>query len=116
MESSEANHTDTGFDIIGLGKAAKAIPTKVYVETARSLIDAFNSIISPITEATSGIGRYIRQKFDNMVDAEKAIGTYTVQKAIEKAQRKGPLKQPVHLKSFVNSFEEAAKETDPILH
>lgn len=116
MENKETNKTDSSFDIIGLGKTAKAIPAEVYVETTRGLIDTFNKIVAPITETTSGIGRYIRQKFDNMVDSEKAIGAFTIQKAIEKAEKLGEIKQPNHLKSFVNSFEEASKETDPILH
>jgi len=113
---SKSNLSDSSIDIIGLGKTAKAIPTEVYVETTRGLIDTFNKIISPLTETTSGIGRYIRQKFDNMVDTEKAIGAFSVQKAIEKAQKKNDLKEPKHLKSFINSFGEASKETDPILH
>lgn len=116
MENNEGNKVDSGFDIIGLGKVAKAIPAEVYTETTRGLIDNFNKIVSPITETTSGFGRYIRQKFDNMVDVEKAIGAYTVQQAIEKAARKGSLKQPSHIKSFINSFEEASKETDSTLH
>lgn len=116
MENNETDKIDSSFDILGLGKTAKAIPSEVYVETTRGLIDTFNKIISPITETTSGIGRYIRQKFDNMVDVEKAIGAYTVQKAIDKALKQGVLKQPSHLKSFINSFEEASKETDPVLH
>src|SRR3990172_1974339 len=116
MENNETNKTDSSFDIIGLGKTAKAIPPEVYVEATKGLIDTFNKIVAPVTQTTSGIGRYIRQKFDNMVDAEKAIGAYTIQKAIAKAEKRGAIKQPSHLKSFVNSFEEASKETDPVLH
>lgn len=113
---SKLNPSDSSIDIIGLGKTAKAIPTEVYVETTRGLIEAFNKIISPLTETTSDIGRYIRQKFDNMVDIEKAIGAFSVQKAVEKAQKKNGIREPKHLKSFIKSFEEASKETYPILH
>jgi hypothetical protein len=116
MENNESNKTDSSFDIIGLGKTAKAIPSEVYVETTRGLIETFNKIVAPITETTSGIGRYIRQKFDNMVDVEKAIGAYTIQKAIEKAKKQGEINPPFHLKSFITSFEEASKETDSVLH
>jgi len=116
MEVNQTNKTDSSFDIIGLGKTAKAVPSEVYVETARSLIDNFNKIVAPLTETTSGIGRYIRQKFDNMVEVEKVIVAHTIQKAIEKAEKKGRIRQPSHIKSFIHSFEEASKETDPTLH
>jgi hypothetical protein len=116
METSNSNNKSSGFDIVGLGKTAEAVPKEVYVETTRGLINTFNSIVAPITETTSGIGRYIRQKFDNMVEAEKAIAAFTLQKAIEKAQKSGNLVAPKHLKSFINSFEEASKETDLLLH
>ncbi len=116
MENNDSKKTDSSFDIIGFGKTAKAIPKEVYVETSRELISTFSKIVSPITQTTDGIGRYIKQKFDNMVDAEKAIGAYTLQQAIEKASRLGSVEQPKHLKSFINSFEEASKETDPLLH
>jgi hypothetical protein len=115
MDENKSN-TDSGLDIIGLGKVAKAIPQKVYTEATKGLIETFSKVISPITETTSGIGRYIKQKFDNMVDMEKAVGAYTIEKAIEKAREQGELIQPKHLKSFINSFEEASKETDSVLH
>lgn len=116
MEEKESDKTSRSLDLVGLGETAKAIPKEVYVETTKALIDSFNKIVAPITETTSGFGRYIRQKFDNMVDAEKAVGAYTIQKAVEKAQLKGQLNSPKHLKSFVKSFEEASKEMDPTLH
>ncbi|MDR6547224.1 hypothetical protein J2810_003295 [Chryseobacterium rhizosphaerae] len=116
MESNNSQNTNSGFDIIGLGKTAEAIPKEVYVEATKGLINTFNDIISPLTQTTSGIGRYIRQKFDNMVEVEKAIGALTLQNAIEKAKKQGDLRTPKHLKSFINSFEEASKETDDTLH
>lgn len=63
-----------GLDIAGFGKIAKAIPPKVYERSATTLLTAFQQITAPITETTSGLGRYLRQKFDNMVEAEKATG------------------------------------------
>ncbi|MGG5486573.1 DUF4393 domain-containing protein [Flavobacteriaceae bacterium 144Ye] len=116
MKEQENDKKSRSLDLVGLGETAKAIPKEVYVETTKALIDSFNKIVAPITETTSGFGRYIRQKFDNMVDAEKAVGAYTIQKAVEKAQLKGQLNSPKHLKSFVKSFEEASKEVDPTLH
>ena len=110
------NNTNKGIDIVGIGKVAEAIPKEVYVEATRGLIETFNKIVAPITETTSGIGRYIGQKFDNMVDFEKAMGAFTIQNAVIKAQQKGKVQPPKHIKSFINSFEEASRETEPILH
>lgn len=116
MEENNSGKIDKSLDVIGIGKAAQAIPKEVYVEATKGLIETFTKIVSPITEITSGIGRYISQKFDNMVDFEKAMGAFSIQNAIAKAQQTGKVQSPKHLKSFVNSFEEASRETDPILH
>ena len=108
-------------DLTGFGAVAKAIPPEVYTQSANTIIETFNKLTAPITETTSGFGRYIKQKFDNMVDAEKALATYTVQNAIAKAEAKTTksgtlIISTVHQKSFVKSIEEASKETDPTLH
>lgn len=110
-----------GIDIAGFGKVAKAIPAKVYERSAATLLTVFEQLTAPLTETTSGLGRYLRQKFDNMVEAEKAIATYTVEKAVARAQSKvnktgHSLHGPRHPKSFVKAIEEASKETDPLLH
>jgi len=110
-----------GCDLAGFGKIAKAIPKEVYERTAATLLTTFEQLTAPITESTGGLGRYLRQKFDNMVEAEKAIATYTVEKAIRRAQikceRSGrTLQPPPHPKSFVRAIEEASIETDPLLH
>lgn len=117
-----ADKSDTdGLDVAGFGKIAKAIPPKVYERSAAALVTTFQQLVAPLTESTGGFGRYIWQKFDNMVDAEKAIATYTVEKAIARARVKAAeagksLVPPAHPKSFVKSIEEASKETDPLMH
>lgn len=108
-----------GLDLAGFGKIAKAIPDQVYEQTAATVLDTFEKLIAPITETTDGLGRYIRQKFDNMVDVERALGTYTLDNAIQRAASNAGglvLQPPQHTKSFVKSLEEASKETDPLLH
>lgn len=117
--SSESDNE--GFDLAGFGKIAKAIPAKVYEQTAETALGTFEKLIAPITETTGGLGRYIRQKFDNMVDAEKALAIYTIGEAKQRAAIKAKadglvLQSPQHTKSFVKSLEEASKETDPLLH
>ncbi|MCD8401407.1 Abi-alpha family protein [Tenacibaculum finnmarkense] len=113
---NETENKGRSLDLIGLGETAKAIPKEVYTATTNAIISKFSDIVSPITETTSGIGRYIRQKFDNMVEAEKVIAAVTLENAINKAKNQSDLIKPKHLKSFINSFEEASKESDPLLH
>ena len=110
-----------GLDLAGLGKIAKAIPPEVYTQSISAVIETFNKVTAPLTETTDGFGRYIKQKFDNMVEVEKALATYTVKNAIEKAEAKVAISEnsiitPTHIKSFIKSVEEASKETDPTLH
>jgi len=116
-----SNDKNDGLDLVGLGKLAKAIPEEVYTQSTEVITNTFTQLIAPITESTSGLGRYIRQKFDNMVEVEKAIATYSVQNAIAKAEEKATKKgikiiNPVHSKSFIKAIEESSKETDPTLH
>jgi hypothetical protein len=108
-------------DLAGLGKIAKAIPKEVYVQSTAALIDTFTKLTAPITATTEGFGRYLKQKFDNMVEVEKALATYSIEKAIAKAEEKArtrgiSLIAPSHPKSFIKSIEETSKETDPLLH
>lgn len=108
-------------DLVGLGKVAKAIPPEVYTQTSSTVLSTFDRLVAPITETTDGLGRYIKQKFDNMVEVEKAVATYTLENAVIKAQNKAkrlnkPTVAPAHSKSFVKAIEESSKETDPLLH
>jgi hypothetical protein len=110
-----------GLDVAGFGKIANAIPKEVYEQSATTVLTTFERLTAPITETTAGLGRYLRQKFDNMVAIEKAIATYSLEKAVRRAkanaQRSGQtLHPPSHPKSFVKALEEASKETDPLLH
>jgi hypothetical protein len=110
-----------GLDVAGFGKIANAIPKEVYEQSATTLLTTFQQLTAPITETTSGLGRYLRQKFDNMVAIEKAIATYSLEKAVNRAKAKSKqlgqaLHPPSHPKSFVKAIEEASKETDPLLH
>ncbi|MDY6935959.1 MAG: Abi-alpha family protein [Spirochaetota bacterium] len=118
--STDDKNSD-GLDLAGVGKVAKAIPPEVYIHSASSVIEIFKKLTAPITETTSGFGRYIRQKFDNMVEVEKALATNSIQSAIGKAESKcktsgTKIIKPIHEKSFIKSIEEASKETDPTLH
>jgi hypothetical protein len=112
---------DSGFDLAGLGKVANAIPPEVYTRTTESIVATFEKLVAPITETTGGAGRFIRQKFDSMIEIEKALATLATEKAVRaadnraKARRTKP-RRPAHPKSFVRCMEEASKETDACLH
>jgi len=115
------DENNEGLDLAGFGKLAKSIPKEVYYKTAETLLSTFEKLTAPITETTSGLGRYLRQKFDNFVEVEKALATFTIEKAILKAQTKAVtlnccIHAPLHPKSFIKAIEEASKETDPLLH
>ncbi len=110
-----------GLDLAGLGKIAEAIPEEVYIQTSEAVTGTFKKLVAPVTETTAGFGRLIQQKFDNMVEAEKALAVHAVQKAKAKAEAKAReaglnIITPVHPKSFIKSVEEASKETDSLLH
>ncbi len=108
---------DKSLDLIGLGKLAKSIPEAVYLQTTETVCRTFENLIAPITETTSGLGRYIRQKFDNMVEVEKSLLAYALLNAKTKVESNGrKLIVPRNPKSFVRAMEETAKEVDPLLN
>jgi hypothetical protein len=109
---------DKSLDLAGIGKLAKAIPDSVYNQTTKTITTTFEKLIAPITETTSGLGRYIRQKFDTMVDIERALFLYSWQNAINKRAKKNKLSIG-HVpapKTFIKTMEEVSKETDPLLN
>jgi len=108
-------------DLAGIGRIAEAIPDHVYERSIDTICDTFEALIAPLTETTTGWGRILHQKFDNMVKAQKAAACYTIKQAIDKAKRKAEkmktdVRSPIHPKSFIRSIEEASIETDPTLH
>jgi hypothetical protein len=108
---------DKSMDLLGLGKLAKSIPDSVYKQTTDTVCRTFESLIAPITETTSGFGRYIRQKFDNMVQIEKSLLAYSLNNAKLKIENKGRhLQLPANPKSFIKAMDETAKEVDPLLN
>ena len=110
---------DKSLDLTGIGKLAKSIPDSVYNQTIETITTTFEKLIAPITETTSGLGRYIRQKFDNMVGVEKSLFIYSMQNALDKSAKKRlnvghvPIPTP---KTLIKIMEEVSKETDPLLN
>jgi len=111
------NTPDDGLDITGIGKLAKAIPATVYERTTATICSTFEKLVAPLTETTAGFGYYVRQKFENMVAVEKALATYSLEKAFQKAEQNNlPTHSPVHPKSFILAIENASKETNLFMH
>ena len=119
------NMTDSsrneGLDLLGIGKLVKSIPPEVYTRSTKTALAMLEQLASPVTETTAGLGRYVKQKFDNMVDVEKARGSYAVEEAIRRAREKSQItgqimQSPASPKTFVKAIEEASKESDPMLH
>lgn len=111
----------TGWDLVGFGKVAQAIPPEVYKQTAATVSKTFESLVAPLTQTTDGLGRLIRQTFDSWVEVRKALGTYTLQQAVirakARAEKRGKLLlPPSHPKTFLRGLEEASLETDSVLH
>ena len=111
----------TSIDLIGAGKLAEAIPDEVYIRTADVAAETFLKLTAPLTEATAGLGRYLGQKFDNLVAVEKALASFAIEKAVDRAKRRArragvAVHPPVHPKTFVSAIEQVAKETNPDLH
>jgi hypothetical protein len=111
----------SGLDLVGFGKVANAIPPEVYKQSTATVLTTFESLVAPLTQTTDGVGRLIRQTFDNWVEVRKAIGTYTLQQAVIRAKaqaaKQGELPQPPpHAKTFLRALEEGSLETDAVVH
>ncbi len=108
---------EKSLDLIGLGKLAKEIPDEVFTKASDTTWNAFEKLISPITETTSGLGRYIKQIFDNMVEVEQSLLSYSMENARKKMEAKGISECRVsHPKTIVRIMEEVSKETDSLLN
>lgn len=111
----------SGWDLVGAGKVAEAIPPEVYKQSTVTVCKTFESLVAPLTQTTDGLGRLIRQTFDNWVEVRKAIGTYTLQQAVIRAKartekQRGIPQPPSHPKTFIRALEESSLETDSIVH
>lgn len=107
---------ENSLDIIGVGKLAKAIPAKVWVEVVHTACETFREAIAPFTATTSGLARLIDAKFDRLVGAEKLLAADNFKRASEKAtkSRKAHTCTP-QPKIVVAAMEASADETDALL-
>lgn len=107
---------ESSLDITGLGKVAKAIPNKAWVQLVDTACKTFRECISPLTASTSGVGRLIEAKFDRFVEAEKLLAADTMTRATEKAAKsKKAADGTVRPNIVISILEASAAETDPLL-
>ena len=110
-------NNDSSLDLTGIGKLAKAIPDEVYCRTSDTINTSFEKLVSPITEYTSGLGRLIRQKFDNKTAIEQSLLTYALQNAHSKIiTKRVPRKPTPNAKILIKIIDEVSIETDELLH
>jgi hypothetical protein len=107
---------DKSLDLTGMGKLAKAIPASAWNKLVKTTCETFTQLLSPITSATTGLGRLIQAKFDGMVDAQKVLAADAVKKATDKVANTGkkPKGNPKSL-IMIRAIESASNETDPNL-
>lgn len=108
---------ETSLDVAGLGKLAKAIPAKAWMQIVDTACCTFREVVAPLTASTGGIGRLIDAKFDRLVDAQKVLAADTFAKAAEKASRKagGTAKDFGSARVVLVVMEMSSLETDPVL-
>jgi hypothetical protein len=106
---------ETGLDVVGIGKLAKAIPQKAWVQVVDTACKTFREAIAPFTALTSGTGRLIEAKFDRLVDTEKVLAAEAMSKAQEKiAQSKKKPSGSAKAKIIIAAIEATATETDMV--
>lgn len=106
---------ETGLDIVGVGKLAKAIPQKAWVQLVDTACKTFREVIAPLTALTSGTGRLIEAKFDRLVDAEKVLAADAMAKAQEKiTQSKKKPTGKAKASVVIAAIEATGTETDVV--
>jgi len=107
---------ESGLDLLGAGKLAKAIPAKAWTQVVDTACTTFTSAIAPFTSTTGGIGRLITAKFDRLVEAEKLLASQTMARATEKVAKSNRLPNgKAKANIVIAAIESSATETDGVL-
>lgn len=80
---------DNSLDLTGLGKAIEAIPDESWNLVFQTTCKTFSDLVSPLTELGSGVGRWLRQRFDSQIEFEKVLFADGLQKASEQIKIAG---------------------------
>ena len=110
----DVNEHQSGLDLIGVGKLAKAIPPAAWKRLAETACTTFEQSVAPLTQATSGLGRLIKAKFDTLTELEKINAAAAFQKASSKIEQSGKESAVVEPqpKVLLGALEGASRETD----
>ena len=107
---------DPSFDLVGIGKVAKAIPAKAWVQLVETACVTFREVVAPVKALTSGTGRLIEAKFDRLVEAEKVLASDTFNNASKKARAsKKPQAENPSARVILAVIDRSSSETDPLL-
>jgi hypothetical protein len=107
-----ADEADTSFDLVGVGRAMKAIPATAWQRLVDTACDTFESLIAPVTESAAGVGRLVQAKFDKLVDVEKVLAAEAVATASKKAKATGRKTQAPRAQILLQVIEHASQEAD----
>ena len=95
----------------------KSIPPEAWIRLVDTACTIFEKIVSPITESTSGMGRWLKARFDRLTETEKILAASALEKAVRKIRAQQlscvPIENP---RTLVEAVEGASKETSPDLH
>jgi Abortive infection alpha len=106
----------TMVDLVGVGKVAKAIPQKAWVQIVDTACKTFRDAVAPVTALTSGLGRLIEARFDRLVDVEKVLAADIMARAQTKiAQSKKKPTGQAKARVVVAAIESSASETDMVI-
>jgi hypothetical protein len=107
------SNDEAGLDLIGAGKLAKAIPAIVWKRMAETACSTFEKALAPLTETTSGLGRFLAAKFDKFTELEKINAALAFQQARAKIEisAKSPVAD-IKPKVLAHALSGAGEETD----
>lgn len=102
-----------GIDFTGVGQAMQAIPPSAWGRLVDTVCDRFNDLVAPITATTSGIGRLITAKFDQLLEPEKVLATATFDEAHRRAEASGRALHAPQPRLLLDFLDQAGAQADP---
>jgi len=119
VELHTHNIYDKGVDVAELRRRVGMVfqkpnpfPKSVYEKVTDTTLVTFEKLVAPITETTEGIGHWLKQKFINMADYERALAQISIREAIEEFKKRtnsSDIGSQIinHPKSFIDAVVEA---------
>ncbi|MGK0426014.1 MAG: hypothetical protein ACJAUR_000107 [Ulvibacter sp.] len=91
----------------------KAIPESAWTRTVKTACDTFESVMSPVTSTTSGVGRLIDSVFKRLIPEEQVLVGDTFISAENKANASGESRnENPNLNIILTVIEQSSRQTD----